>query len=192
MDLCVTEESTSVLADPTPVEDDTNSEEEEEELTGVDVSDLDAQLKHNLASLFFENADNTEHNTQHTIAGGSLSTFKRPSYIVKKFPVVEPVEFVTDKQGQNIVYSPLIKLLQALLSKDDVSDKALMTSSSKENEYGNYRDGSHFNENTILAEEEFRIALVLYNDDFEVANPIGTYKEKHKLCAVYWATLHPK
>lgn len=85
-------------------------------------------------------------------------------------------------------------MLQALLSKDDVSDKALTTTSSKENEYGNYRDGSHFNENTILAEEEFRIALVLYIDDFEVVNPIGTSKKKHMLCAVYWtlANLHPK
>lgn len=72
---------------------------------------------------------------KHATAGGSLSTSNRQaSYIVKEFPVVEPVEFVTDKQGQNIVYIPLTKMLQALLSKDDVSDKAVTTTSSKENE----------------------------------------------------------
>lgn len=245
--LCGTEESTSVLAEPVLDEDDTSLGEEE--LTGV-VNDLDAQLEHNLASLFlkmqtilnisesalqeiiqqirqvfqlseplifsvvedilrrhYPDIDNavvkdivsamtgTNVFLKHTTAGGSLSTSnRRATYIIKEFPVVEPVEFVTDKQGQNIVYIPLIIMLQALLNKDGVLDKALTTSSSKENEYSNYRDGSHFNENAILAEEEFRIALGLYIDDFEVANPLGTSKKKHKLCAVYWvlANLHPK
>lgn len=76
-------------------------------------------------------------------------------------------------------------MLQALLSKDDVLDKTLSTSSSKGSEFSKYRDGSHFGENAILAEDEFRIALGLYIDDFEVANPLGTSKKKHKLCGIY-------
>lgn len=45
-----------------------------------------------------------------------------------------------------------------------------------------------------MTEEEFRITLCLYIDDFEVANPLGTSKRKHKLCAIYWVlgNLHPK
>lgn len=35
--------------------------------------------------------------------------------------------------------------------------------------------------------DEFRIALMLYIDDFEVANPLGTARGKHKVCAIYWA-----
>jgi len=31
-----------------------------------------------------------------------------------------------------------------------------------------------------------RISLCLYIDDFEVCNPLGTSRKKHKLCAVYW------
>lgn len=43
-------------------------------------------------------------------------------------------------------------------------------------------------------EEEFRIALFLYIDDFEVANPLGTSRKKHKQTAIYWVlgNLHPK
>ena len=64
---------------------------------------------------------NTNVFLKHTSAGSSLSTSsRRATYIAKEFPVVEPVEFVTDKQGPNIVYIPLIKMLQALLNKDDV------------------------------------------------------------------------
>lgn len=132
---------------------------------------------------------------KHTSAGGSLSTSnRRASFIAKEFSVVEPVEFITDKHGENIVYIPLLEMLQALLSRDDILSKALSPSSSKLGEYSSYRDGSHFRENAILEEDQFRIALALYIDDFEVANPLGTARKKHKLCAVYWvlANLDPK
>ncbi|KAK2848117.1 hypothetical protein Q7C36_009799 [Tachysurus vachellii] len=57
-----------------------------------------------------------------------------------------------------------------------------------------HKDGSRFKDNSLLTEEEFRIALYLYIDDFEVANPLGTSRKKHKLCAIYWVlgNLHPK
>lgn len=47
---------------------------------------------------------------------------------------------------------------------------------------------------TLLKEPGFRIALFLYIDDFEVANPLGTSRNKHKLCAIYWVlgNLHSK
>ncbi len=34
--------------------------------------------------------------------------------------------------------------------------------------------------------EEFKISLLFYIDDFELCNPIGTSRKKHKLCGVYW------
>lgn len=191
MQLCGTEESTSVLAEPAPGEDDTRFGEEE--LTGVGV---DTQLKHNLASLFlkmrrilnisesalqeiiqrigqvfkfseplifsvvleilrrhYPDIDNAvvkevvcsdRHKCIFETHNSWRYTFnRRETYIVNKFPVVKPVEFVTDKQGQHVVYVPLIKMLQALLRKDDVFDKALTSSSSIENEYSNKR--AHFN-----------------------------------------------
>lgn len=48
------------------------------------------------------------------------------------------------------------------------------------------QNGSNFKENVLLNVEEFRIALGLYINDFEVANPLRTSKKKHKLCAIYW------
>lgn len=32
-----------------------------------------------------------------------------------------------------------------------------------------------------------KLSLVLYIDDFEVCNPLGTSQKKHKITAVYWA-----
>lgn len=34
--------------------------------------------------------------------------------------------------------------------------------------------------------EENRVSLILYVDDFEVCNPLGTSRKKHKVTAVYW------
>ena len=52
--LCGTEESTSVPAEPVPAEDVSGLGEEELTNLGVDVNDLESQLEHNLASLFLK------------------------------------------------------------------------------------------------------------------------------------------
>ena len=43
-----------------------------------------------------------------------------------------------------------------------------------------------FKENQFLSAGELRISVTLYIDDFEVCNPLGTSKNNHKLCAMYW------
>lgn len=38
----------------------------------------------------------------------------------------------------------------------------------------------------LLSGEDQCISLALYIDDFEVCNPLGTSRKKHKVCAIYW------
>ncbi|XP_026053335.1 uncharacterized protein LOC113039609 isoform X1 [Carassius auratus] len=121
-----------------------------------------------------------------TSAEGSLSTAsRRASYMLREFPVVMPVEFALDKD-HSFVYVPILKMLKTLLNNKDILDKVLHAEGISPEGYHSFRDGSHFKENILLNVEECRIALGLYIDDFEVANPIGTSKKKHKLCAIYW------
>lgn len=130
-----------------------------------------------------------------TSTGGSLSTTrKRTSYISKEFSVVTPVEFVLKNDRQTVVYIPILKMLQTLLNNGEILDKAMSSETNLSQGYRSHRDGSRFKDNSLLTEEEFRIALCLYIDDFEVANPLGTSRKKHKLCAIYWVlgNLHPK
>lgn len=121
------------------------------------------------------------------------TTSKRTSYISKEFSVVTPVEFVLKNDRQTVVYIPILKMLQTLLNNGDILDKAMSPESNLSQGYRSHRDGSRFKDNSLLTEEEFRIALYLYIDDFEVANPLGTSRKKHKLCAIYWVfgNLHP-
>lgn len=47
-------------------------------------------------------------------------------------------------------------------------------------------EGEFFRNNTLLS-KDCAISLHLYIDDFEICNPIGTSRRKHKICAVFWA-----
>lgn len=126
---------------------------------------------------------------------GCLATSKRrASYVMRNFPLVMPIEFVVEKGRKTVAYVPILQMLQKLLNKKDILDKAMSRHKHKPHEYRTCSDGSGFRENALLSCDEFTIALGLYIDDFEMANPLGTSKRKHKMCALYWviANLHGK
>lgn len=116
---------------------------------------------------------------------GSLGISKRrAAYVRKEFPLVNPIEYVVEKGKKPLAYVPIGLMLQKLLNRPDVS--AMSEKLHALQEYRSYVDGQYFNENSLLARDEFTIALGLHIDDFEVANPLGTSKLKDKMCAVYW------
>ena len=51
--------------------------------------------------------------------------------------------------------------------------------------FKSFWDGVLFNRNAILS-TGCAISLILYVDDFEICNPLGTSRKKHKICAIYW------
>lgn len=127
--------------------------------------------------------------------GGPLSsTYLRNKYYKESFNVVEPIEYVLDaKENRSFQYVPVLKSLQQLFKKD-VVDRVVENhraqqskmASGEHHTYKSPQDGSHFQQNTFLSGDEMRILLRLYVDDFEVCNPLGTSRRKHKLCGIYW------
>lgn len=122
---------------------------------------------------------------------GPLRTaFKRKQYFKDKFQVVEPVEYVLDKDSNHTYqYVPLLQSLQQLLSKDGIIDVATNCSTNSNEaaqEYKSFQDGNFFKQILFLSTGELKIGLTLYIDEFEVCNPLGTSRKKHKLCAIYW------
>ncbi|XP_034546085.1 uncharacterized protein LOC117817472 isoform X1 [Notolabrus celidotus] len=114
---------------------------------------------------------------------------KRLCYFKEKFGVIDPIEYVLDLPSKKtFVYVPVLKTLQVLLNRGDIIDKILEEAStgSKPGHYKASFDGSYFKENPLLSGENQCISLALYIDDFEVCNPLGTSRKKHKLCAIYW------
>lgn len=128
--------------------------------------------------------------------GGSLATgFKRKQFYKEHFCVVEPVEVVLNtKTNQTFQYIPLLQSLQQVLENTevlkDISDfhrpNENTSVESEKQLYRSIKDGLFFKENCFFSGEDWKISLNLYIDDFEICNPLGTSRKKHKLCGVYW------
>ena len=121
---------------------------------------------------------------------GPLGTaYKRNCFVKERFSVVEPLEYILDaKEGKSFQYIPILQTLSHVLEKSDIQEKVLRSARhcGSSYQYTSFRDGSHFKANTFLSGEELRLSLLLYCDDFEICNPLGTSRKKHKVTAVYW------
>lgn len=53
-------------------------------------------------------------------------------------------------------------------------------------QYSSHKDGIHYQTNVLLSGEGQKLSIILYVDDFEITNPLGTSKKIHKVRAVYW------
>lgn len=49
-----------------------------------------------------------------------------------------------------------------------------------------YRDGFYFRNHKVFADNRDALMLHLYEDEFEVCNPLGSKRNKHKLCTFYY------
>lgn len=118
------------------------------------------------------------------------TSFKRKKYYKDNFK--EPIEYILyQKDKRTLQYVPLLKFLQQLVTDGHIFNKVLNSQPmpegrSKELIYKSYRDGVFFKENSFLSGGQLRVLLNLYVDDFEICNPLGTSRKRHKICAVYW------
>lgn len=121
---------------------------------------------------------------------GLLGTaYKRNQYLKEHFSIVEPLEYILDaKEGRTFQYVPILQSLSQILKNSDIQEKVLKSTRHciSSGHYSSFHDGSHFKENTFLSGEELRLSLLLYSDDFEICNPLGTSRKKHKVTGVYW------
>lgn len=49
-----------------------------------------------------------------------------------------------------------------------------------------YKDGIYFRNHRFFSDHPQALRLHLYEDEFEVCNPLGSKRNKHKLCAIYY------
>lgn len=120
--------------------------------------------------------------------GPFSNSYKRKEFMKEHFAVVEPQEHILDeKEGKTFQYVPILKALSQVLNNKQNQEKLLdaARNSATVSHYQSFHDGSNFQKNVFFSEED-RLSLILYIDDFEICNPLGTSKKKHKVTAVYW------
>lgn len=123
-------------------------------------------------------------------SGPLSSAYKRRAYFKEQFAVVEPVEYVLSREEyRSFQYVPILKSLLQVLSRKEIQDLMLYNGASQSNgetQYRAFSDGMYYKTNELFSGEDPTIAIIFYIDDFEICNPLGTSRKKHKVTAVYW------
>ena len=119
------------------------------------------------------------------------SAYKRRRYFEENFSVVQPVEYIINLRAKRCFqYIPILKSLSQLLNNKHILEKAVENTETSKcgvtHYYKSFYDGSYFKESNFWSGDEFRLSLILYIDDFEVCNPLGTSRKKHKIIALNW------
>lgn len=110
-------------------------------------------------------------------------------FFKEQFGVVEPVEYVLSKEeNQTFQYVPLLKSLLQTLAQKEIQGFVFNNEapSNSDFQYRTLSDGNYYKTNELFSAEHPSIAIILYVDDFEICNHLGTSRKKHKVTAVYW------
>jgi hypothetical protein len=136
-------------------------------------------------------------------SGPLRSEHTRTCFYKKNFNYVEPLTIslgtsAASGESKAFHYIPIVKSLQALyadtaihehLKTSDVCSSTVMT----DHVLRDFNDGSLCQASAFLQNNPGAVQILLYQDEFEVVNPIGVARGKHKLLAVYYSlgNLHP-
>ena len=110
--------------------------------------------------------------------------------------LVEPVEVLLGhgdcREKETMQYIPMLKVLEAYLSLDDVSEVLLQKASDNKNltAMSCFQDGCWYQENLFFQQHPNALMIQLYTDEFEVVNPLGGKKGKHKILVFYYSLLN--
>lgn len=82
-------------------------------------------------------------------------------------------------------YVPVRSSLSQLLNHEDVIEQILHPRYN-ENVIKDFSDGRFFHKNSVFGNSNNALCLILYFDEFELVNPIGASRKKHKMAAFYY------
>jgi hypothetical protein len=86
--------------------------------------------------------------------------------------------------GKSVFYSyvPIIKSLEISLKKHKIKRDV----NSLENVYSNYSDSAYYKRKNFFMDNDVKLELIIYSDDFNLADPLGAAKTKYKTNGVYY------
>ncbi|XP_054724735.1 uncharacterized protein LOC129235069 [Uloborus diversus] len=120
------------------------------------------------------------------------SDYARKSFYKQHFNYVAPVDIYLGRNRHNRIcsyqYIPICDSLQSVFKHKSVSDLVEENRCTKsENQFlKDVTDGSCFKENELFQQDSNALGIILFQDAFEVANPLGSAKKKHKIVGVYY------
>lgn len=119
------------------------------------------------------------------------SDHKRKTFFKNNFSYVEPESICLGKNESGnecfVQYIPVKNTIVSLLSSESVRDQLqqIQTRVQTDNIFQDLWDGTNIKKNLLLKHTTSSIGIILYQDAFEVVNPLGSGRKKHKILAMY-------
>jgi hypothetical protein len=82
---------------------------------------------------------------------------------------------------------PLLSSLELLLSDQFIFDEVFRGHKRSDSLLSDYCDGSLYNSHNLFSKDHTALQLIVYYDDVEVCNPLGSRAKKHKLALFYYS-----
>lgn len=122
----------------------------------------------------------------HNPIDGVLRTpYMRKLYYKKNYNYVAPIEIILGN-NRAFFYVPILETLIALLSNEDVRNSLSGdTIKPYDGTFRDLTDGQCFNKCGFFSENLEALRLILYQDSFEVCNPLGSARCIHKVVGIY-------
>jgi len=123
-------------------------------------------------------------------AVSELSTdCKRNTFYKQNFPFVNPCEYKFIDEcncTETFQYVPILDSLRILLKNEDVRTQIMNPPAQVDGHLASFRDGNLYKNHPVFSHVEYGLEIILYSDEFEIVNPLGPHKKKHKLMAFYF------
>lgn len=128
-------------------------------------------------------------------SGPLRSDHTRNVYFKEKFNHVQPQCYHMGKNNQNkstFQYVPILETLKCLFKDESVLKEYNLMTVHQDRDitgskccFSDIDDGLSFQTNELFKSETNSLSLILYQDAFEICNPLGSSKKKHKIVGVY-------
>jgi hypothetical protein len=125
------------------------------------------------------------------------SAYSRKQFFMSKFPFVSaiPVRLGVDNSSKVVGYHyvPIKETLKVMLQDPSVWAQLTNPLPVVDGVLQDLQDGVVHKNNNFFTDNKTTLKVILYQDSFEVVNPIGAARKKHKLLGVYFtlANLYP-
>lgn len=120
------------------------------------------------------------------------TSYKRLNYFKNQFNYIPPVEIYLGKNDLKIdcfiQYVPILKTLTVLLQNSKIQQhfQEYRQEISPTGILSDVKDGFAYKHNNLFQSNPESLALIFFQDAFELVNPLGSARKKHSIVGVYF------
>lgn len=153
------------------------------------IPELDAKIQFPIAQVE-DILDNNLFETFLGAHGDFRSQYMRSKFFTNNANYVEPIKLLLGRDSMHkecfAYYVPIKDSLRVLLSQDQLLEKALNITPSNTTILKDLEDGYVVKRISSKIHPLHKLNIILYQDAFEICNPLGSSKKKHKVIGMYY------